>query len=89
MIEQGIKMVLVAKLYEAIQLREAGLDIGIVSIDPLFSETDIEKVVKYNITQTIYQSKAAEKLNRAAIKAAKIIPIWAELVYTGARQLNS
>jgi len=38
MMEQGVEMVLVAKLYEAMQLRDAGLDVGIVSIDPLFSD---------------------------------------------------
>ncbi|MCW4011872.1 MAG: alanine racemase, partial [Candidatus Bathyarchaeota archaeon] len=46
---QGIEMVLVAKLYEAMQLRGAGLDIGIVSIDPLFSDADYAKVVENGI----------------------------------------
>ena len=79
MMEQGIKMVLVAKLYEAMQLRDAGLDIGIVSIDPLFSEADYNKVVKNNVTQTIYQQEPAEKLDKAAEKAGKITPIWVKV----------
>ena len=79
MMEQGIKMVLVAKLYEAMQLREAGLKIGVVSIDPLFTESDYDKVVKNNITQTIYQHEPAEKLNKAAEKAGKKTPIWVKV----------
>ncbi len=76
LIEQNIERVLVAKLNEAMQLREAGLDVGIVSIDPLFSEEEYSKVVEHNITQTIYQPEPARKLNKAAIKAGKVTPIW-------------
>jgi len=79
MMEQGIKMVLVAKLYEAMQLRDAGLGIGIVSIDPLFSDADYDKVVKNSITQTIYQHEPAVKLNEAAEKAGKVTPIWVKV----------
>ncbi len=79
MMEQGIKMVLVAKLYEAMQLRDAGLKIGIVSIGPLFSEADYYKVVANNITQTIYQSEPARKLNKAAEKVGKKTPIWVKV----------
>jgi alanine racemase len=79
MMEQSIKMVLVAKLYEAMQIREAGLDIGIVSIDPLFSDADYDKVVANNITQTIYQYEPATKLDKAAEKAGQITPIWVKV----------
>ncbi len=77
--EQGIKHVLVAKLSEAMQLREAGLDIGIVSIDPLFSDQDYDVVVENNITQTIYQREPAKRLNEAARKADKKTPIWVKI----------
>jgi len=79
MMEQGIEMVLVAKLYEAMQLREAGLDVGIVSIDPLFSDADYAKVVEQGITQTIYQPEPARRLNTAAEKAGKITPVWVKV----------
>jgi alanine racemase len=73
---QGIKRVLVAKLWEALQLREAGLDIGIVCIDPLFSPDQFETVVDLNITQTIYQKKPARRLSEAAEKLGKEAKIW-------------
>ena len=79
MMEQGVKQVLVAKLYEAMQLRQAGLDVGIVSIDPLYSNEDYDKVVANNITQTVYQPEPARRLNKAAEKADKITPIWVKI----------
>ena len=79
MMEQGVKRVLVAKLYEAMQLREADLQVDIVSIDPLFSEEDYEKVVAYHIIQTIYQIEPAKRLNEAAEKQGKITPIWVKI----------
>ena len=77
--EQGIKMVLVAKLSEAMQIREAGLEIGIVSIDPLFSDQDYDMVVENNITQTIYQHEPAKHLNEAAKKSGQKTPIWVKV----------
>ena len=77
--EQGIEMVLVAKLYEAMQLREAGLDVGIVSIDPLFSDESFAKVVEHDITQTIYQPESARRLNEAAEKQGKVTPVWVKI----------
>jgi alanine racemase len=77
--QQGIEMVLVAKLYEAMQLREAGLDVGILSIDPLFSDLDYTKVVENGITQTIYQPETAMRLNKAAEKAGRVTPVWVKI----------
>ena len=79
MMEHGVRRVLVAKLYEAMQLREAGLDVGIVSIDPVYSDEDYDRVVENNITQTIYQPEPARSLNKAAEKAGKITPIWVKI----------
>ncbi len=73
---QGVKRVLVAKLWEALQLREAGLDIGIVCIDPLFSPDQFETVVDVDIIQTIYQKKPARMLSEAAEKLGKEAKVW-------------
>ena len=51
---RGVSRVLVAKLWEATQLREAGLDIGIVNMDPLFSGEQYGWVVENDIIQTVY-----------------------------------
>ena len=79
MMGKGVKRVLVAKLHEALQLREAGLDVGIISIDPLFSDAQFLTVVEQNITQTIYQSEPARRLNEAAGKLGKTVGIWVKI----------
>jgi len=79
MIEQGIGRVLVAKLYEAMQIREAGIHVDIISIDPLFSDEDFSIVVENNITQTIYQDESARRLNNVAEDAGKVAPIWIKI----------
>jgi alanine racemase len=79
MMGKGVKRVLVAKLHEALQLREAGLDIGIISIDPLFSDAQFVTVVEQGITQTIYQSEPARRLNEAAGKLGKTVGIWVKI----------
>jgi alanine racemase len=87
MIEKGIKTVLVAKLYEAIQLREAGLDIGIVSIDPIFTDKQLETVVEKKVTHSIYRFEPAERLNQIAEKLDKITPVWVK-IDTGLRRVG-
>jgi alanine racemase len=79
MMGKGVKRVLVAKLHEALQLREAGLDVGIISIDPLFSDAQFMTVVEQDITQTIYQSEPARRLNDAAEKLGKTVGIWVKI----------
>jgi alanine racemase len=79
MIEQGVGRVLVAKLYEAMQIRDAGLHVTIISIDPLFSDEDYRIVVENNITQTIYQNESARRLNKAAADAGKVTPVWIKI----------
>ncbi|MBD3206019.1 hypothetical protein GF319_06715, partial [Candidatus Bathyarchaeota archaeon] len=76
---QGVKRVLVAKLGEALQLRNAGLDIGIICLDPLFSPEQFEKVAELDITQTIYQKKPAKMLSEAAKKLGKEAKIWVKV----------
>lgn len=75
----GVKRVLVAKLWEAEQLRDAGLDCGVVSMDPLFSDDHYEKVVRREITHTIYQKATADSLNAAAGKLGRKAAAWVKI----------
>ena len=75
----GVKRVLVAKLWEAEQLRDAGLDVGIVNMDPLFAPQQYGYVVERGITQTVYQRKAAELLSEAARKQRKKAKVWVKV----------
>jgi len=79
MMDKGVKRVLVAKLHEALQLREAGLDLGIINIDPLFSNAQFKTIVDQDITQTIYQPEPARRLNEAAGKLGKTVGIWIKI----------
>ena len=79
MMRKGIRRVLVAKLWEALQIRDAGLDCGVVSMDPLYSEDQFEAVVERGITQTIYQKEAAERLSAASERLGKTTSIWVKV----------
>jgi alanine racemase len=65
---RGVGRFLVAKLWEAVQLREAGLDCGIINMDPLFLEGQFEEVVSRGVIQTVFRRETAEGLSRAAVK---------------------
>ena len=79
MMNQGVESFLVAKLWEAEQIRDAKLDCVVVSMDPLFSDENCEKVVKLGITQTVYQKATADKLNGAAAKIKSKALIWVKM----------
>jgi alanine racemase len=74
--KMGVKRVLVAKLWEAEQLREAGIGLDIVNIDPLFTAEQFEYVVDQDITHTVYQRKAAVALSEAAVRLRKEAKVW-------------
>lgn len=71
MTRRGIERVLVAKLWEAIQLREAGLECGIINMDPVFSNITCEKVVGNEITQTIFNTATAKMISDTAARFGK------------------
>jgi len=79
MMRKGIGRVLVAKLWEALQIRDAGLNCGVVNMDPLYSENQFETVVEMGITQTIYQKEAAERLSAASKRMGKTASIWVKV----------
>jgi len=71
LMRKGVKRVLVAKLWEALQLRDAGLSCDIVSMDPLFTETQYDIIVRQDITHTIFNKTVAKSLNDAAQRQKK------------------
>ncbi len=79
MMTQGVKCFLVAKQWEAEQIRDAGLDCGIVSMDPLFSEKQYQTIVKRGITQTVYQRMTANNLNIAAKQLGEKAQVWIKI----------
>ena len=79
MMKRGVKQFLVAKLWEAEQIRDAGLDCEVVSMDPLFSDEHFDTVVARNITHTVYQKGTADMLNSAAERIGKKAEVWVKV----------
>lgn len=79
LMRKGVKRVLVAKLSEAEQIRDAELDCGVVSLDPLFSDEQFETVVKREITQTVYSLDTAERVCSAAKRLGKTANLWVKV----------
>jgi len=67
----GVKWCMVAKLYEAEKIREAGLKLDILNMDVLFTDEQYRNVVEKGITQCIYTREDADKLNSVASKLGK------------------
>ncbi len=79
MMTRGVGRFLVAKLWEAEQIRDAGLDCGVVNMDPLFSDARLRVAVDKGITQTVYQRGAAERLNRTAGELGAKARVWVKV----------
>ncbi len=62
----GIERVLVVKLREALKLREAGIGLEIVNMDPLFARSSYKAVVEKGITHVVYTEDAARTLSEVA-----------------------
>jgi alanine racemase len=77
--EKDVKRFLVAKLWEAQQIRRAGLDCGIINQDPLFTDTQFNEVVEKDITQVIYHRESAERLSNAAASMGKTASVWVKV----------
>jgi len=66
LMSMGVQTVLVAKLWEAKTIRRAGLDCGIVNMDPIYTIDQYKWIVEQKISQVIYHYESAKKLNEIA-----------------------
>lgn len=76
--ENEIKIVAVALTDEAIELRSAGFNQKILILNEL-QESDLEDIIKYNLTPKISVYQIAEKMNNLASKENKTINIHIEI----------
>ncbi|MCW3992774.1 MAG: alanine racemase [Candidatus Bathyarchaeota archaeon] len=76
LMRRGVERVLVAKLWEALQLREAGLNCGVINMDPLFTEEQRETVVERGITQTVFSGAAAGELSGSARRLGRTAEVF-------------
>ena len=79
MMTHGVRCFLVAKLWEAEQIRDAGLDCEVVSMDPLFSDDQFKRVVESEITQTVYRRETAERLSEASRRLGARAHVWVKV----------
>jgi alanine racemase len=76
---EGVERVLVAKLWEARQIRAAGLHCGVINLSPLFVKEDFTMVVKEKISQTIFEETLAEGLSKAAVELGQLARVWVKI----------
>jgi len=84
--DNGVKRVLVAKMREAIQIRE-NTGLKAVNMDPLWTAEQYEAAVAKGVTQVVYTMEAAERLSRAALKLGKTAEVFIK-VDTGLRRVG-
>ena len=63
---EGVGRVLVAKLWEAARIRDAGLDVGVVNMDPLFRGDQYDWAVGNGVVQTVYTRDHGRGVSDAA-----------------------
>jgi len=68
----GVRMLGVAFVEEAIELRDGGIRVPILV---LFEREAIEASIKYNLTLTIFDLKTAKRLSRAARREGLPVPV--------------
>ncbi|TEU08228.1 hypothetical protein E3J20_09005, partial [Candidatus Bathyarchaeota archaeon] len=76
---EGVGRVLVAKLWEAVQIRGAGLDIGVVNMDPLFRRDQYDWVVGHDVVQTVYTRDHGRGVSDAARKQEKEVGVFVKV----------
>ena len=76
LMRHGVQRVLVVKLGEALQLRNAGLTCGIINMDPLYSKKQHEAVVERKITQTVFNRGTADLLSGVAQRRGKTARVF-------------
>jgi alanine racemase len=83
---RGVKRVMVAKLREAVRIRDL-VGIGVLCMDPLFAEEQFSLVAEKGITQTVYTLETAKALSGAASKQGKTTGVFVK-VDTGLRRVG-
>ena len=79
LMSQGVKRVLVAKLWEARAIRKAELDCGVINLDPIYTEEQYRWIVGERITQVTYHRASAEKLSKAATELDIVAGVWVKV----------
>ncbi|MCW4011849.1 MAG: alanine racemase [Candidatus Bathyarchaeota archaeon] len=79
LMSKGVKRVLVAKLWEARAIRKAGLDCGIINMDPVYTDDQYKWIVENHISQVSYHRESAEKLSNTASELETDVSVWVKV----------
>ncbi len=77
-LQNGAKMLGVANADEGVQLRISGIEAPIVILGPS-TATEIEQIIKYNLTPSVSDYAFAFKLNKALSKSDRKFPVHIEV----------
>jgi alanine racemase len=77
-LENGAKMLGVANADEGVQLRISGIEAPIVILGPS-TDSEIEQIIKYNLTPSVSDLSFAKKLNKALIQSGRTLPVHMEV----------
>jgi len=84
---KGVEWCMVAKLYEALKIRDAGLKLNVLNMDVLFTKDQYDSVVEKGITQCVYTKEASDKLAEAAEKLGEDAEVFIK-VDTGLNRIG-
>lgn len=84
---ESMEWFMVAKLKEAVAIRDAGIPGHVVSMDAVFSEGQFREVVDKGITQVVYTREVADTLNEVAGRMGKEAETFVK-VDTGLRRVG-
>jgi alanine racemase len=84
---EGVGWFMVAKLTEALEIRDAGIPGHVLNMGPAFTERQYLDIVERGITQTVYTMDHAEKLSAAASRAGREAEAFVK-VDTGLRRIG-
>lgn len=77
-LQSGAKMLGVANADEGVQLRISGIEAPIVILGPS-TDTEIDQIIKYNLTPSVSDYSFAFKLNKTLSQSGRKIPVHIEV----------
>ncbi len=79
LMSRGVNRVLVAKLWEVKAIRRAGLNCGVINMDPIYTREQYRWVVKQRVSQVTYHRESAEMISRAASELGIPAGVWVKV----------
>ncbi|MCP5081375.1 MAG: alanine racemase [Alphaproteobacteria bacterium] len=79
LVQDGVKWLMVAKLSEALAISSWGMDCDVLNMDALYTEAQFDQVVEQGVTQVVYTSDLATRLNAAALAQGRAAGVFIKI----------